>query len=73
MRRDRLDHVIVLNNRQLHRVLSEYISYYNESRAHLGPEKECPLPRTVEPPEIGPIHKSQVLGGLRHRYFREAT
>jgi putative transposase len=65
--------VIVLNGRHLHRVLSEYISYYNESRTHLGLEKECPVPRAIEPPEIGPIQKSQVLGGLHHRYFREAA
>ena len=73
VRRDCLDHVIVLNHRHPHRVLSEYISYYNESRTHLGLEKKCPVPRAVEPPESGSIRKSQVLGGLHHRYFREAA
>lgn len=58
VRRDCLDHVIVLDDRHLHRVLSEYISYYNESRTHLGLEKECPVPRAVEPPELGSIRKS---------------
>jgi hypothetical protein len=54
-------------------VLAEYVAYYNESRTHLGLEKECPVPRAVEPPESGPIRKSEVLGGLHHRYFREAA
>jgi putative transposase len=57
----------------LHRVLTEYAAYYNESRTHLGLEKECPVPRAVEPPESGLIRKSPILGGLHHRYFREAA
>ena len=65
--------LIVLNDRHLHRVLSDYVTYYKESRTHLGLEKECPVPRAVEPPEIGPIKKAPVLGGLHHRYFREAA
>jgi hypothetical protein len=54
-------------------VPTEYITYYNESRTHLGLEKERPVPRSVEPPQIGPIRKSPVLGELHHRYFREAA
>ena len=73
LRRDCLDHAIVRNDRHLHRVLAEHVSYYNESRTHLGLEKECPVPRSVEPPEIGPIRKTPALGGLHHRYFREAA
>jgi putative transposase len=73
VRRDCLDHVIVFNERHLHRVLAEYVAYYNESRTHLGLEKECPVPRSVEPPDIGPIRKSPILGGLHHRYYREAA
>ena len=68
-----MDHVIVLSDRQLHRVVAEYVSYYNENRTHLGLEKECPVPRSVESPEIGPIGKMPLLGGLHHRYFREAA
>jgi hypothetical protein len=45
----------------------------NESRTHLGLEKECPVPRAVEPPEIGPIRMLPILGGLHHRHFREAA
>jgi transposase InsO family protein len=73
VRRDCLDHVIVLGERHLVRVLREYVTYYNESRTHLGLEKDCTVPRAVEPPELGRIRKSPVLGGLHHRYFREAA
>ena len=73
VRRDCLDHVIVLGERHLCRVLREYAVYYNESRTHLGLEKDCPVPRAVEPPEAGPIRKRPVLGGLHHRYLREAA
>ena len=54
-------------------MLAEYVSYYDESRTHLGLEKECPVPRAVDPPEIGQIKKSPILGGLHHRCFREAA
>jgi len=73
VRRDCLDHVIVLDGPHLNRVLTDCVAYYNESRTHLGLEKKCPMPRSVEPPEIGPIRKSRILGGLHHRYFREAA
>ena len=73
VRRDCLDHVIVLGERHLGRVLQEYVTYYNESRTHLGLEKDCPVPRAVEPPNIGAVRKRPVLGGLHHRYFREAA
>ena len=73
VRRDCLDYVILLNEQHLHLVLPEYVGYYNESQTHLGLEKQCPVPRAVEPPEIGPIRKSLVLRGLHHRYFREAA
>lgn len=59
--------------RQLSRVLTEYVAYYNESRPHLGLEKEWPVPRAVEPSGLGPIRKKPVLGGLHHRYVREAA
>ena len=71
--RDCLDHMIVLGEWHLYRVLREYVGYYNESRTHLSPEKECRVPRSVEPPDLGPIRKSPVLRGLHHRYFREVA
>ena len=73
IRRECLDHVIILNERHLRHVLREYLEYYNRSRTHLGLEKDCPWPRPIEPAELGEIHAEPVLGGLHHRYFRKAA
>ena len=73
IRRESLDHVIIFDERHARRVLREYVDYYHRSRTHLGLEKDCPEPREVELPEIGPISASPVLGGLHHRYFRQAA
>jgi transposase InsO family protein len=73
IRRECLDHTIILNEKHLRRVLKEYFKYYHESRTHLGLEKDCPKPRLVEPPELGPIGADPMVGGLHHRYFRQAA
>lgn len=66
---------LVLSNerRQIQRVLKEYFHYYHESRTHLGLEKDCPNTRPVQPPESGPISSEPMVGGLHHRYFRQAA
>jgi len=68
-----LDHVIVLDEKHLRRVLKQYFNYYHESRTHLGLEKDCPRPRPAEPPELGPIGAEPMVGGLHHRYYRQAA
>ena len=73
IRRECLDHIIVFNTRHLRRILRWYLNYYHESRTHLGLEKDCPVPRAVQGPESGEIKCEPVLGGLHHRYFREAA
>ncbi len=73
IRRDCLDHVIIFNERHLRRVLKEYIRYYNEHRTHLGLEKDCPETRSIESPDSGPIHSEALVGGLHHRYYRQAA
>ena len=73
IRRECLDHVIILNERHLRSVLREYVDYYHRSRTHLGLEKDCPVPRAAEPSETGPIQVEPVLGGLHHRYSRRAA
>jgi putative transposase len=73
IRRECLDHVIVLSERHLRSVLSDYFAYYHGSRTHLGLGKDCPTPRPVEPPDLGFIHSEPMVGGLHHRYFREAA
>ena len=72
IRRECLDHMIVLGERHLHRTISEYIRYYNESRTHQSLEGNSPLPREVEPPSRGKVVSFPYLGGLHHRYARAA-
>jgi putative transposase len=73
IRRDVLDHVIVLNARHLQRVLSAYIVYYHRFRTHLSLAMDCPQPRAVEPPEIGGVMALPEVGGLHHHYERQAA
>jgi transposase InsO family protein len=70
-RRDLLDHVIVLNERHLKRLLSEYVRYYHEDRTHLGLSKETPGHRIHSVPR-GRVIAHARLGGLHHRYDRAA-
>jgi transposase InsO family protein len=73
IRRECLDHTIIFNEKHLRRVLKEYFCHYHECRTHLGLEKDCPQPRPVEPPELGPIGTEPMVSGLHHRYFRRAA
>jgi putative transposase len=71
IRRECLDHVIVLNEEHLRGILQEYIRYYNTQRTHLGIGKDSPYTREVQ--GEGEIDKVAVLGGLHHCYFRRAA
>ncbi len=71
LRRDCLDHVIAINERQLRRVVRSYVDYYHEDRTHLGLEKDAPQERSVEPREMGEVVAIPRVGGLHHRYSRE--
>ncbi len=73
IRREVLDHVIVLNERNLRERLRSYFRYYHASRTHLALDKDAPEPRAVEPPDHGRIVALPVLGGLHHRYVRRAA
>jgi transposase InsO family protein len=73
IRRDVLDHVIILNERHLKRVLTAYIAYYHRFRTHLSLEMDCPHPRAVEPPEIGEVTAVPEVGGLHHHDERQAA
>ena len=55
VRRECLDHVIVLNSAHLHRLLKAYFAYYHRSRTHLGLAKDAPEPRPAQGPEEGKI------------------
>ena len=73
IRREVLDHVIVLNERHLRRRLRSYFRYYHASRTHLALDKDAPEPRAVEPPDHGRIVALSLVGGLHHRYVRRAA
>ena len=69
IRREYLDHMIILNEQHLRSVLSNYFNYYHQDRTHLGLEKDTPKLRAVEEqPENGEILKEPRMGGLHHRY-----
>ena len=75
-RRELLDHVIVLNEAHLVRLLREVLAYYHSDRTHLSLGKDPPTTRAVCPrrsPYATVVSLSRV-GGLHHRYeWREAT
>jgi len=73
MRRECLDHVIVLTEAGLRRILVRYMAYYHESRTHLSLDKDAPQPRPVAAPTLGSIVAIPQVGGLHHRYERRAA
>jgi transposase InsO family protein len=73
IRRDCLDHVVVLGERHLKRILSRYVDYYHRARTHLSLEKDAPAGRAVHPREQGPVVELKRVGGLHHEYVRLAA
>ena len=73
IRRECLDHVIVLNGQHLRQILCNYLAYYHHDRPHRSLDQDCPLSRPVEPPDQGNIIALPLLGGLHHRYTRQAA
>jgi transposase InsO family protein len=71
IRREFLDHVIVMNENHLRKLLKEYFHYYNYQRTHLGLEKDSPVSRPVQ--VIGKIDRVPVANGLHSYYFRKAA
>ena len=72
IRRECLDHLIVLNERHLLRILRSYSAYYHEDRAHLSLDCNSPVPRDIELPDRGRVIAIPRVGGLHHRYRRAA-
>ena len=73
IRRECLDHVVVMGERHLLRILSKYLAYYNETRTHLSLGKDAPEPRTVQAPRQGTVVEVPRVGGLHHEYVRQAA
>jgi len=68
IRRECVDHIIVLSEAHLRRILKFYARYYNETRTHLALDKDAPLSRSVK--RAGRILCRPILGGLHHEYVR---
>ncbi len=69
VRRERLDHVVILGENRLRTVLDEYVDYFNRSRPHQGLEQRIPLSSTTNDGPTAPnIVARSVLGGLHHDY-----
>ncbi len=68
IRREFLDHTIVLGEAHLRRILQSYARYYNETRTHLALGKDAPISRSVQ--RTGMVRSLAILGGLYHHYVR---
>jgi transposase InsO family protein len=68
IRRECMDHIVVLGEAHLRRVLKSYARYYNETRTHRSLDKDAPLSRPVQ--RSGSIMSHALLGGLHHHYVR---
>jgi putative transposase len=73
VRRECLDHVVILNATGLRRALNAYVAYYMAARTHLALEKDAPLPRPIARPTAGRVVAIPQVGGLHHRYERRAA
>ena len=71
VRKEALDHYIILSRIQLKTVLADYIHYYNSLRPHQGLEQQ--IPGGYRPEGEGEILKVPILSGLHHHYYRKAA
>jgi hypothetical protein len=72
IRRECLDHLIVINEDHLRRILRKYLDYYHNCRPHQSLERNSPTPRKIETPSNGKIFAIPQVGGLHHLYSRAA-
>ena len=73
IRRECLDHVIILDERHLRRILRGYVDYYHSCRTHLSLEKDAPEQRPVQWPSMGRVTAIPKVGGLHHYCSRLAA
>jgi len=73
IRRECLDQVIVFNPRQLRQLLQSYLDYYHHFRPHRSLDHDSLVPRPVESPDRGQVIELPLVGGLHHRYLRQAA
>jgi len=68
VRRECVDHFIILGEEHLRRILRAYACYYNEIRTYRSLDKDAPISRPVQ--RTGTINSYPILGGLHHQYVR---
>jgi transposase InsO family protein len=68
IRRECVDHGVVLGEAHLRRILTKYYAYYNELRTHRSLDKDAPIHRAIQ--HVGRIISAPVLGGIHHQYCR---
>ncbi len=68
IRRECVDHFVVLGEPHLRRILRAYVGYYNDIRTHWSLDKDAPVSRPVQ--RTGSIKSNPILGGLHHHYIR---
>ena len=73
IRRECLNHMIILGERHLKHVLSSYLAYYHGARTHLSLAKDAPDGREVQTVEKGSVVELNRVGGLHHLYTRVAV
>jgi putative transposase len=73
IRRDCLNHVIILGESHLRKILGRYFHYYHKYRTHLSIEKDAPEPRPIQAVNFGEIIEIPEVGGLNHHYERRAA
>lgn len=76
VRRECLDHLLILGGRHLYRLMGEYVTYFNHARPHQGIDQRIPVPQEDDMHRIRgsdcQIVSYPVLGGLHHDYRRAA-
>lgn len=70
IRREALDHFLLFSEKQIRKIVKEYVEYYNHQRPHQGINN---IPDGKIPTNTGSIKKEQVLGGLHNHYYRSSA
>ena len=73
IRRECLDHTIILGEQHLRRTIKRYVGYYNVVRTHLSLDKDAPRGRLAQFPCRGAVRSRRHCGGLHHEYYRQAA
>jgi transposase InsO family protein len=70
IRREALDHFLLFSEKQIRKIIKEYVNYYNHHRPHQGTGR---IPEGVVTSTTGIIKTESILGGLHHNYYRSST